>query len=172
MYLSSHIAAGYLAGKLTGARGVIIALWVAGSLLPDMDGLWSHTVAGHHGLPHSPLFWIAVCGSGLALARATGIRFIQTASLVIFCSAMIHLITDWATARTVGIQWLYPLSETDFSLYQIEPARGDIPITDMLGSSYIYFYLENRLLAVSEIAINVIALLVFIRAWSGREKGR
>ena len=163
MYISSHISAGYIAGKLSGSRGLIMAAWLAGSLLPDIDGLWSNSVAGHHSFPHTPLFWFAVCAIAFVYGKVSGLRFISQVSVVLFLSTMIHLTTDWATARTVGIKWLSPLSDTDFSMLAIEPARGDIPIQDMLSSKYIYFYFENKFLAISELLLNFLALAILVK---------
>ena len=76
---------------------------------------------------------------------------------------MLHLITDWLTARTVGVQWFYPFSETNYWIYPIEPEKGDIPIWDMIIPPYINFYFENKILVYSEILVNFVAL-----GWAGK----
>ena len=76
---------------------------------------------------------------------------------------MLHLVTDWLTARTVGIQWFYPFSETNYWIYSIEPEKGNIPIWDMVIPPYINFYFENKILVYSEILVNLAAL-----GWVGK----
>ena len=75
--------------------------------------------------------------------------------------------TDYITARTVGIKWLYPFNDVDYFLYGIIPEKGEIPVWEMLVPPYILFYFENRLLAMFEIMINIIALVLYF--FSGKK---
>ena len=70
----------------------------------------------------------------------------------------VHLLTDYLTARTVGIKWLYPFNDVDYFLYPIIPENGNIPIWQMLIPPYLTFYFENKLLSIFEILLNIIAL--------------
>ena len=75
--------------------------------------------------------------------------------------------TDYITARTVGIKWLYPFNDVDYFLYGIIPEKGEIPVWEMLVPPYISFYFENRVLAMFEVMINIIALVLYF--FSGKK---
>ena len=122
MFINSHIASGYLAGTFSKQESKWVWLLIFSTILPDIDGIWSKTVAGHHSILHTPIFWIVICSISVIIGKIQKRNDIEKGSLIIFSGAMLHLITDWLTARTVGIQWLYPLSQKDFYLFQIQPS--------------------------------------------------
>ena len=109
MFVNSHIASGYLAGKIAKDDSKWIVLWMVAVTIQDIDGLWSDTVAGHHSILHTPIFWIAVCGIVWWIGNFRKIQRLEMGALIVLAATMLHLFTDWITARTVGIQWFYPL---------------------------------------------------------------
>ncbi|MBT3519234.1 MAG: metal-dependent hydrolase, partial [Candidatus Marinimicrobia bacterium] len=112
MFIPSHIASGYLIGKFMKTSSWTVypfmPILLFASLLPDVDGLFSDTVAGHHTILHTPIFWIILFGGMILIHKWLKMAILQPVSLGIFLGVQLHLITDWITARTVGIQWLYP----------------------------------------------------------------
>ena len=92
---------------------------------------------------HTPIFWIVICLISVIIGKIQKRNDIEKGSLIIFSGAMLHLVTDWLTARTVGIQWFYPFSETNYWIYSIEPEKGNIPIWNMVIPPYINFYFET-----------------------------
>ena len=163
MFVNSHIASGYLAGKIAKDDSKWIVLWMVAATIQDIDGLWSDTVAGHHSILHTPIFWIAVCGIVWWIGNSRKIQGLEMGALIVFVATMLHLITDWLTARTVGIQWLYPFSNTNYWIYPISPEKGNIPIWEMVVPPYINFYFENKVLAYGEVAVNLVAF-----GWLGK----
>ena len=163
MFVNSHIASGYLAGIFAKQDRKWTIWLIFATILPDIDGLWSNTVAGHHSILHTPIFWIVLCGLGWGYGKVQSKDLIQKASIILFLGALLHLTTDWLTSRTVGIQWFYPISETNYWIYPIEPKKGNIPIWDMVIPPYINFYFENKILVYSEILVNFVAL-----GWAGK----
>jgi len=163
MFVNSHIASGYLAGKIAKDDSKWIVLWMVAATIQDIDGLWSDTVAGHHSILHTPIFWIAVCGIVWCIGNSRKIQGLEMGALIVLVATMLHLITDWLTARTVGIQWLYPFSNTNYWIYPISPEKGNIPIWEMVVPPYINFYFENKVLAYGEVAVNLAAF-----GWLGK----
>ena len=155
MFFISHAAAGYLTAvsiksRLRNNYKIFLITVVAFSLIPDVDGIFSPTVAGHHSITHTPIFWLVV--AGLVWMKHNII------SMGIFLGSILHLITDWITARTVGIQWLYPISLKNYHVVEIFPEKGQIPIYEMVIDPYWSFYLENKVLLGFEISLNILAL--------------
>ena len=166
MYICSHLSAGYIAGKATRASGYTMSLWLAGSLLPDIDGLWSSSVAGHHSFPHSPFFWLCLIILSFLLPKKSALKY---GIFIVSISAFIHLFTDWFTARTTGIQLLYPWSLFDYSLFPINPDKGNIPIINMLGWEYFSFYLDNIFLFIFEFSINIFAFILLCSSYNRKK---
>lgn len=169
MYLPSHMAFGYLVvrgvewwrgGKRLSSleQGAI----VIASVVPDVDGLLSDSVAGHHMATHTPLFWLVGCGLVYLGGRAWRREWLGRLAACVLIGALGHLATDWGTARTVGIQWLWPLFNTDYYLYPIDPSQGQIGISGMLGAEYLRFYASNRLLLVLELMMSLAALALLV----------
>lgn len=83
---------------------------------------------------------------------------LKPVALGILLGALSHLLTDWFTARTVGIQWLYPFSKADFYLFSIYPEKGQVHVWEMVINPYFSFYMENKLLFLFEIGVNLCAI--------------
>ena len=167
MFINSHIASGYIASWFETNKKEWIVLWVFAAFVPDIDGLWSKTVVDHHSVLHTPIFWIVICGTGWLIGWFKNDKIIRRISYILFLGTQIHLMTDYITARTVGIKWLYPFNDVDYFLYGIIPEKGEIPVWEMLVPPYISFYFENRLLAMFEVMINIIALVLYF--FSGKK---
>ena len=158
MFINSHIASGYLAGTFAKQESKWAWLLIFSTILPDIDGIWSRTVAGHHSILHTPIFWIVICSISAIIGKIQKRNDIEKGSLIIFAGSILHLVTDWLTARTVGIQWLYPLSQKDFYLFQIQPEQGQVSIRVMIQNPYFSFYMENAVLFWAEIGVTFVAL--------------
>ena len=167
MFINSHIASGYIASWFETNKKEWIVLWVFAAFVPDIDGLWSKTVVDHHSVLHTPIFWIVICGTGWLIGWFKNDKIIRRISYILFLGTQIHLMTDYITARTVGIKWLYPFNDVDYFLYGIIPEKGEIPVWEMLVPPYISFYFENRVLAMFEVIINIIALVLYF--FSGKK---
>ena len=167
MFINSHIASGYIASWFETNKKEWIVLWVFAAFVPDIDGLWSKTVVDHHSVLHAPIFWIVICGTGWLIGWFKNDKIIRRISYILFLGTQIHLMTDYITARTVGIKWLYPFNDVDYFLYGIIPEKGEIPVWEMLVPPYISFYFENRVLAMFEVMINIIALVLYF--FSGKK---
>ena len=102
-----------------------------------------------------------MCGLGFLVGYTKGNKDIQKFFIIIFFGSILHLFTDYLTARTVGIKWFYPFISTDYYVYNIIPERGNIPIWKMLIPPYISFYFENIVLSIFEISLNIMALLLY-----------
>ena len=167
MFINSHIASGYIASWFETNKKEWIVLWVFAAFVPDIDGLWSKTVVDHHSVLHTPIFWIVICGTGWLIGWFKNDKIIRRISYILFLGTQIHLMTDYITARTVGIKWLYPFNDVDYFLYGIIPEKGEIPVWEMFVPPYISFYFENRVLAMFEVMINIIALVLYF--FSGKK---
>ena len=167
MFINSHIASGYIASWFETNKKEWIVLWVFAAFVPDIDGLWSKTVVDHHSVLHTPIFWIVICGTGWLIGWFKNDKIIKRISYILLLGTQIHLMTDYITARTVGIKWLYPFNDVDYFLYGIMPEKGEIPVWEMLVPPYISFYFENRVLAMFEVMINIIALVLYF--FSGKK---
>jgi len=163
MFIISHAAHGYVSAAVLQKRleksNYTLFLWLCMvfAVFPDIDGVFSATVAGHHSILHTPIFWLIVSGIiwfGLKKQIIAG---------SIFLGSMMHLFTDWITARTVGIQWLYPFSGQNFYVYDIYPEQGQIPVFEMIVNPYWSFYLENKVLFGFELGLNFVALVFLIK---------
>ena len=167
MFINSHIASGYIASRFETNKKEWIVFWIFAAFVPDIDGLWSKTVVDHHSVLHTPIFWIVICGTGWLIGWFKNDKIIRRISYILFLGTQIHLMTDYITARTVGIKWLYPFNDVDYFLYGIIPEKGEIPVWEMLVPPYISFYFENRVLAMFEVMINIIALVLYF--FSGKK---
>jgi|TARA_B100000902_G_scaffold399313_1_gene469561 membrane-bound metal-dependent hydrolase YbcI (DUF457 family) len=161
MFINSHLASGYILAKTNLFDKKWIPLWLLAAVIPDIDGLWSRSVVEHHSVLHTPFPWVVLCGAGWIYGYIKGNSDLKTISIIIFIGSFLHLFTDYVTARTVGVKWLYPLNNTDYYLYDISPEKGDIPIWQMLIPPYVLFYMENKVLAFFELFINMVALVLY-----------
>ena len=170
MFVPSHIASGYLLGK--GLKGwlpknrdhsKLVLMVIIGAVIPDVDGVFAETVAGHHSILHTPILWIGFYTLAIIMSKMFNRKNIQQLGLGVMLGAQLHLFTDWFTARTVGIQWLYPFSHKDFFLYPIQPEQGQVTVWEMVKDPNFSFYLENGFLLCTEIIICLSALIIAIR---------
>jgi len=69
MFINSHIASGYLAGTFSKQESKWVWLLIFSTILPDIDGIWSSTVAGHHSILHTPIFWIVICSISVIMGN-------------------------------------------------------------------------------------------------------
>jgi len=165
MFFPSHIASGFILGNLLKKSPWTVypfmPILLFASLLPDVDGLFSDTVAGHHTILHTPIFWIILFGVMILIHKWLKMAILQPVSLGIFLGVQLHLITDWITARTVGIQWLYPFNETDYFLFQIQPENGQGSVWEMIQNPYFSFYMENAVLFWAEVGVILVASAIY-----------
>jgi membrane-bound metal-dependent hydrolase YbcI (DUF457 family) len=165
VFLPSHLATGYLLSK-----SIKPSLWtvypfmpvlIIAALFPDVDGIFSKTVVGHHSVLHTPILWISLFGLMIFVDRMTKSDKIKPVALGVLLGTLSHLFTDWFTARTVGIQWFYPLSKIDYFLYQIQPDQGQVTVWEMMQNPYFSFYMENGFLFWTEIGLLVFTITIF-----------
>ena len=161
MFINSHLATGYLLYKLNIFEKKWFPIWILSAWIPDIDGFWSSSVVEHHSVLHTQIFWIVLCSLGWIIGHLQKNINIKTFFIILFIGTFAHLFTDYITARTVGIKWLYPLNDVDYFLYPIIPENGDIPIWKMLVPPYLTFYSENKLLTAFELLLNIFALVLY-----------
>ena len=164
MFLPSHLASGYLLSK-----AIKPSIWtvfpfmpvlIIAAIFPDADGIFSETVAGHHSMLHTPILWITLFGVMIFVDRMTSSDKIKPIALGVLFGSLSHLFTDWLTARTVGIKWLYPFSDKDYFLYQIQPEQGQVPVWAMVQNPYFSFYMDNGFLFWIEIGIVIFSVFL------------
>ena len=158
MFINSHLATGYILHKSNLFEKKWLPIWVLSAWIPDIDGFWSASVVEHHSILHTQVFWIVICAFGWLVGYYKKSTNVKTFFIILFIGTFVHLLTDYITARTVGIKWLYPFNDVDYFLYPIIPENGNIPIWQMLVPPYLTFYFENKLLFLFEILLNIIAL--------------
>ena len=161
MFINSHLATGYLLSRTRIFEKKWLALWLISAIIPDIDGLWSKSVVDPHSILHTPSFWIVLCGFGWMMGFLRKNENIKAIFIILFLGSTAHLFTDYITARTVGIKWLYPINSTDYYLFPIKPENGNIPIWEMIIDPYITFYIENKILTILELLFNFLALILY-----------
>jgi hypothetical protein len=128
-------------------------------MLPDLDGIWSKNLKGHHkGFFHTPIFWIVIS----LIIYQLGYReyAILTFSLIWF-----HLLCDFITGRTTGIPLLYPFSSKEYSLIKRHPKWGRFNPTKIFSKGfkdYIKHYFENTKLIMFEVLMWLLGIASFI----------
>lgn len=125
MLPASHLLSGFLVVLLLGRLGAVettvlnIALALAASLFPDVDGLWSSRLRDHHGsLLHAPVTWILFS----ALLLVAGY---SSAAVIVLSASLFHLAADYATALTTGVKFLYPFRDDEFHFLELSPSKGE-----------------------------------------------
>jgi len=174
MTLPAHISGGYLALNIVNkinpnlglsTNGLIIA-WLVGSVLPDIDFMFFKYVKDHHNSwPHAPLFWIAIYLTVLTPGFILKNQIIKGYSTALIIGILIHLFLDWFSGRTAGIRMFYPFSQQVFSLYPLNPQKGEVPTSIFPNKEYIEFfrfYAQNKFLIFSEIALTISGLFLFL----------
>jgi membrane-bound metal-dependent hydrolase YbcI (DUF457 family) len=174
MLLPAHIAGGYLVIKVAervrhrvavGASVLFVA--VIGAITPDLNFFFYRYIKDHHNNPmYAPLVWLA-----LFLFLHLVIRMWPTilGRYRIYINAFMlgvfsHLFLDWYAGRTTGVMLLYPFSETQYSLFTLHPSAGRVsPLGGLHGyDQWLRFYAHNVFLVVSEVAVMVAGVVVWI----------
>lgn len=174
MMLPAHLSGGYIAVNLVdklypglgiGSSGLLVTTMI-GSVLPDVDFVFSKYIKDHHSTwPHSPLLWIAVYTLVFSIGIIFKNQLVRNYSTALIIGIFIHLFLDWFNARTAGIRIFYPFSERLYSLFPVQPHKGEVPIFPFLSKEYIEFfkfYSQNKFLLFSEIGVTVSGFILFI----------
>ena len=126
--------------------------------MPDADAVWHRELKFHHKtLFHGPLFWIAV----------SALVALQTVELAIIISTITlsHILTDFITGRTVGIAFLYPFTDKEYSLYPLNKDTATLnpvkPQKELL-KKHLSFYIENKTLLIFEGVLTVLGAISLI----------
>lgn len=126
----AHLPAGWMAtttmlrGRTVDARarGRLMALGLAASVLPDLDLVWFFTVDQqrhvHHAyLTHKPGAWLvafAVAALAMGMLRVRRTAWLAPGALA--ANVMLHLALDTMAG---GIRWLWPFSEAELVLSRV-----------------------------------------------------
>lgn len=167
MFPFSHFFTGYLIGLFLTISGLVdlsnttVALFGILSLLPDADAIWHSKIKSHHNsLFHAPLFWIIISILILFVSKEMAI--------IIFFITLTHILTDFITGRTVGIAFLYPIKDKEYSLYPLNDETGSLnpvkPQKELL-KQHLSFYIENKKLLIFEGLLTIsgaISLIILI----------
>jgi len=135
-------------------ENILLTAVLAGSLAPDIDGLFGNAIKDHHNTVfHAPLFWLLL----LIVAKYTAASFAPNFLLPValfFAGVFLHLLLDWISARTGGIRLWYPFSRKVYSLCKLHPEKGDVPIFSLRQqASFWKHYLSSKWLIGLEIII-------------------
>jgi len=177
MLTPAHIATGYILSEvfinnfnLQGADNLLITtLTIAGSLAPDIDGLFGLQLKDHRKTVfHTPIFW------GLLILIIGLIGFsIKNVLIVVSVAAFgsgifFHLFLDWFSGRTAGIRIFYPFSERQYSLFPLKPKKGAVSVFPNKKNikeyrEFMKYYFKNKFLVFTEILIILVAIFIWIR---------
>jgi len=176
MLLPTHIATGYILSEifidnynlLQTDKLLITTLTLAGSLAPDIDGLFGLQIKDHHKTVfHTPIFWsllIFIMGFiGFSIKNLLIVIFIIAFGIGVF----FHLFLDWFSGRSAGIRIFYPFSKKQYSLFPLKPEKGNVPIFPNKKNikkyrEFIRYYLKNKFLVITETLIILIAIFIWI----------
>lgn len=159
MFLA-HLPAGYLLARHLSKgqvrRKALIATGMIASVFPDTDLFWFYLVdnrqTAHHAyIFHWPLFWLMLALLAWLIARTTRCRAAEPFIIVALGCTLLHMILDSVAAE---ILWLKPFSDFELNLVHVK-AQYD-------------WWVWNFVLHwtfVIEIAITIIAVVVFWRDW-------
>lgn len=176
MLTPTHIATGYIISQvfmnkfnLSQTNNLLITtIAVTGSLAPDIDGLFGLPIKDHHKtIFHTPIFWC------LFILLTGFISFFVKNQLIIISivafgsGVFIHLFSDWLTGRTAGIMIFYPFLKKQYSLFPLNPKKGEVPIFPNKKNikkycEFFKYYFKNKLLVFTEILIILIAIFIWI----------
>lgn len=135
------------------------------SMFPDIDVLSNSTLNKHHESPlHKPIFWIAVTAGAYILASLTPLVSFMAVHLLLACT-LFHLFADYVTARTTGVQVLYPFDKKEHSLYPTKPSLGNFNIFNFKDPKFKVFrkvYFKNIPLVIFEYSIFAAGVIILI----------
>lgn len=167
MMLPAHISGGYLAMNLVnklnpnlgiGSGGLLIAGMI-GAVLPDVDFIFFKYVKDHHySWPHSPLFWVAIYFVTFSIGVILKNQAVKNYSTALLIGVLTHLFLDWFNGRTGGIRIFYPFSEKVYSLFPLNPQKGEVsplPFPSKEWIEFFKFYSQNKFLLFSEISLTL-----------------
>ena len=177
MLIPSHISTGYILSEVfinnfhlpQTDKLLIATLTIAGSLAPDIDGLFGLQIKDHRKTVfHTPIFW-----SLLILIIGLVSFFIRNGLIIISVAAFgsgifFHLFLDWFSSRTTGIRIFYPFSKKQYSLFPLKPKKGAVSIFPNKKNireyrDFIKYFFKNKFLVFTEILIILIAVFIWIR---------
>lgn len=157
MLSPTHLAAGYvvvsrivntekIATAHTTRNRTILLIW--GLVLSVGMDLDFTNIADHHRtLMHYPLFWLTLCGLLFIGGRVLRNDFLASFASITFITAMLHLILD-TFGVTLGIYWLYPFSDREFSFLTLHP-----PIPDF--GEWLRFYIRQPIMLVEILIVAI-----------------
>ncbi len=174
MTLPAHIAGGYLALKIANRidpnfgfeQNSLMLVGIMGALIPDVDYVFFKNIKDHHnGIPHSPLFWILMSSITCLFAFSTENILLMSYIIAFTIGVLVHLFLDWFSGRTAGIRVFYPFSKKVYSLYPLNPKKGEVSTSLIPNKSHLEFfrfYAQNKFLLSVEILIMLIGFGLFI----------
>lgn len=181
MTLPAHFASGYLVSKIycnnlnlaCSNDSAFTTFTIIGSLLPDIDGLFSGVFGGylkdHRNTPfHTPFFWLCISSIIYSFGFLTKNYLIQNYIIALSFGVFLHFFLDWYGGRAAGIRIFYPFSKTIYSFFPINPEKGKIPVIPKNKKDikkyveFIKFYFENKILLFSEILIILSGFILLI----------
>jgi hypothetical protein len=136
----AHLPAGYLVGRSLGARkGPVLWACLIASVLPDFDMFWFHFVdngAIHHHRywVHVPGFWAMVAAVCLPLCALFAKDWLPALAAG-FLSLFVHMVLDSIGG---GIMWLWPWSDTLFSLVTVPATQSHWVLSFILHWSFLF----------------------------------
>lgn len=158
---SSYVIYAAVSGTVEPSNGALLIVAIAGSLIPDLDGLRSAQFKDHRNtFLHAPLFWLALLIISLLVHKFTeiGIGYIA----VFFVGAFFHLFLDWFSGRTDGLRMWYPFSRKSYSLFPTKPHMGEIQVLpNKKHKQFWEFYFENKFLIVSEGILIISPIVIY-----------
>ncbi len=174
MIFTSHIAGGYLAVKLVSKlksqpllrKSGFLMIGIAGAVVPDADYFfYTHIKDHHNSLLHSPMFWLfCYLMAQLVFLAIPRVRRFRMHINVFALGVLTHMFLDWYAARTAGIRIFYPFLDTRYSLFPLNPEAGQVGTTSNVSSytEFFKFYAENTFLLISEVALVITAVGVWL----------
>lgn len=133
MITVTHLGVGYvfsktycdLLGMQCGSEQLFTSVAMISSVLPDVDIFFGKKINEHRNtLFHTPFFWVGVIFllTIVSIVRKSFWPYVIASSFGVFS----HLFLDWFSGRTSGIRILYPFSRKMYSLFPLNPQKGNI----------------------------------------------
>ncbi|MFA6315079.1 MAG: metal-dependent hydrolase [Candidatus Paceibacterota bacterium] len=181
MVLPGHIAGGYLITKALFSIAppslspeeisILLFLGTISGEIPDIDLIFSLSTKyfkskflkfdHREHITHAPIFWFTLCLFMLFVGYVSDSTFVVWASVAIFLGTMSHFLLD---SIEYGIRWLWPFTKRRYALIANPNAnRPREPVTVFYYLNYIKTEYIVRFSFYAEIAITIIAIIVFLR---------
>jgi hypothetical protein len=162
MFPFSHFFTGYIIGGLLISAGFVdlslanFILFGVFSVVPDLDAIKNRIRDHHQTLLHAPVFWIA--------ASTVLYPFSPEIAAISASMTLIHILCDFTTGRTVGVEFFYPSKKIQYSLYPLDPETAELdpthPDKDLL-EKHLKHYMKNKLLLTLELSLNLVGIYAF-----------